>query len=101
MRELLHANNNNGVRSYLITDPPALYKDLNQFRPDILIVDEWLELKEISTLMQMFHDSAELKMLIIVNLHKNKLLLYRKQEKSISASSDLISIIKNSETDLF
>jgi hypothetical protein len=99
MRELLHANNHNGARSYLITDPPALYKDLNQFRPEILIVDEWLETEEISTLMQKFHDSVELKLLIIVNLHENNLLLYRKQERSISGSSDLISIIKNSEAD--
>ena len=67
--------------------------DIENFRPNVIVLDETSSFGELNRIFEMLKDCPELRV-IVINLRNNQVSVYNKREISITQSNDLVYAIK-------
>lgn len=74
-------------------DERSIREELEAFRPDVLVLDESLLVPDLSTLLRLFKDYSDLR-IVIINTSSNWLHIYDNYNIKIKNASDLIAVIQ-------
>ena len=81
------------VLSINYVNEKTLIQEIDQFNPDVVILDESLEYRDLTILLDVLIDHPRIR-LMVVNVIDNKINVYDKSEFEVSHSYDLISAIR-------
>lgn len=81
------------VLSINYVDEKTLIHEIDQYNPDVVILDERMEYRDLTKLFDVLIDHPRIRMMV-VNVIDNKVNVYDKSEFEISHSYDLISAIR-------
>jgi len=76
-----------------ITISSTMSSDIENFRPNVIVLDETSSFGELNRIFEMLKDCPELRV-IVINLRNNQVSVYNKREISITQSNDLVYAIK-------
>lgn len=90
---LLSREGDINVHSTQFLDESTLAKDIDHYQPDVVILDERMEYRDLTKLFDLLIDYHNIRMMV-VNVIDNKVNVYDKSEFEVSHSYDLVSAIR-------
>ncbi len=81
------------VLSINYVDEKTLFHEIDQYNPDVVILDERMEYTDLTHLFNLLIDYPILRVMVL-NVIDNKVNIYDKTEIEVSRSYDLISAIR-------
>ena len=90
---LLSSEGDINAQTTQFLDESTLAKEIDQYRPDVVILDERMEYQDLTKLFDLLIDYHKIRMMV-VNVIDNKVNVYDKSEFEVSHSYDLVSAIR-------
>jgi hypothetical protein len=77
----------------VLTTEPALNKEIESFRPDVIIIDENLKIWDLSRLLSFLKRVPTVRLMILA-VHENRVQIFDKQDVLISQLADFVNEVR-------
>lgn len=77
----------------VLTTEPALNKEIETFRPDVIIIDENLKIWDLSRLLRFLKRVPTVRLMILA-VHENRVQIIDKQDVLISQLADFVNEVR-------
>jgi hypothetical protein len=82
------------LKTIVYQNDNTLVAAIKDFQPEVILVDEGVQIKDLPNVLGIFSDFPEIR-LLVVNSQENRIQVYDKREIPISRPEDLFNAVKN------